>query len=156
MEEIIKYLEIETSIFNTGHNNFAYRSIGEFILKNGICYSQISKKKYPKGATKQCFRNAYKLAERDDGLTYVEGYALTSNIPIPLMHAWVVDKDGAVIDNTWRPVGVEYFGVPFDIQYVNKIIFEREKYGVIDCWEIGWPLLTGKHIYKGNGKITIK
>lgn len=50
---------------------------------------------------KACWGNAYRLA-RDTGWDYVCGYACAdADLPIPIMHAWVVDADGYVVDPTW-------------------------------------------------------
>lgn len=54
----------------------------------------------PKGRLKECFRNAWLLAEANPGeLTYVEGYATSLAV---CHHAWVIDPDGKVQDPTWR------------------------------------------------------
>jgi len=95
------------------------------------------------GEIKECFMNAYHCAERHN-LLYVEGYA---HSVIPTMHAWIADETGNAFDPTWKKMGEEYFGVVFPLEYVNKIIFARECYGVIDSWELGFPLLTGEHEY---------
>lgn len=96
---------------------------------------------YPKGTIKECFRNAYLLAV-EHNLIYYEGYAMGV---IPVLHAWCLDKDFHVIDTTWE-TGTEYFGVFFSIKYVSKVLLERKSYGVIDNWEMKWPLLRGGHI----------
>jgi len=87
------------------------------------------------------------LATENPDYTYVEGYAFGI---IPIVHAWVVDSNGTVVDNTWREDLVEsedraYLGIPLKLSYVNKVIVRREKFGVLDCWELEWPLMTGEH-----------
>ena len=121
---------------------FKYNSIEVFVLKNGKRMGQRSERSdnFPKGTIKECFRNAYLLAVEHD-LTYCEGYAMGI---IPTLHAWCLDKDGHVIDITWKD-GIEYIGVMFSTKYVNKILLERKSYGVIDNWEMEWPLLRGEH-----------
>ncbi len=48
----------------------------------------------------QCFANCYALAfELPDEVTYVEGYALHSLIPVH--HAWLELADGTIVDPTW-------------------------------------------------------
>jgi hypothetical protein len=97
------------------------------------------------GAAKECFMNAYRLAEGSD-LIYVEGYATSV---IPVLHAWVLDPrpndSGKIIETTWENPGEEYFGVAMPMDYVRKVLLARKFYGVLDCYEIGFPLLTGEH-----------
>jgi hypothetical protein len=120
---------------------FKYSSIEEFVLKHGKIMGTRSKESnnYPKGTPKECFRNAYLLAVEYD-LIYCEGYAAGV---IPVHHAWCFDK-GKVIDTTWED-GEEYIGVFFSTKYVSRILLERNSYGVIDNWEMKWPLLRGEH-----------
>ena len=80
---------------------------------------------------------------RETGLSYVEGYAHSI---IPVLHAWVTDGKNA-LDPTWDN-GKKYYGVIFPFWYVTKILLKRKAYGVIDCWELDFPLLTGKDNYK--------
>lgn len=71
------------------------------------------------GTPKQCFDNAYKLASRRSDLRYVEGWALGI---IPVHHAWCVDAEGNVIDNTWRShgfMGASYFGMVVGLNVVK-------------------------------------
>lgn len=62
------------------------------------------------GPLGDCYRNAWELSL--DGLHYVEGYAMLGSIGFPIEHAWCVDDDGRVYDNTW-PAGHDYFGMAF-------------------------------------------
>jgi hypothetical protein len=53
-----------------------------------------------RGYAKECFGNcAIHVITQDTDLTYVEGFASWSMMPVA--HAWLVDKDGNVIDPTW-------------------------------------------------------
>jgi hypothetical protein len=43
-----------------------------------------------------------------------EGYAIKDRRMLMLVpHAWVLDDEGRVVDPTWGPPGVAYFGVVF-------------------------------------------
>lgn len=136
-----EYLTAIDQMMRDHSKNPSITTLHGFILRHGRDF-QITKKSFPKlGKMKQCFMNAYKLADRDHTLTYVEGFA---NGIIPVHHAWCVDRHDNVVDPTWRD-GQDYFGVPFQLRAVVEGILRREAYGsLIDDWEAGWPLLTGK------------
>lgn len=62
----------------------------------------------------QCYLNARRLVKRrPEDFTYVEGIALLNDDGIWRGHAWCIDNEGYVVDNTWNPVGLRYIGVPF-------------------------------------------
>jgi hypothetical protein len=119
--------------------DYKYSSVEEFVLKEGRFMGQRSPKsdEYPRGTPKECFRNAYNLCHK---LRYCEGYARYALSVIPLQHAWLLDSDGNVIDTTWA-AGEEYFGLEFPTEFVIKTVLSRGSFGVIDNWEMRWPLL---------------
>ena len=59
-----------------------------------------------------------------------------------VMHAWVTDPhhSGVAQYPTWR-AGREYFGIPFRLDYVLRMFEKTGHPGVLDVWELGWPLL---------------
>lgn len=143
--EFVGYLEGMVDIISGMHRKkpLSYCCMEDFVLKNGQFYAdKVPSEDVPRGELKQCFANSQKLAEKQ-GLRYVEGYA--SGI-LPVIHAWVISEDGKVIDPTWE-FGEFYFGVVFPIWYLRKVNLLRGSYGVLDAWDIGWPLLTGEHKY---------
>jgi len=90
--------------------------------------------KGPRGQQGACYMNAGRMvlnSSADEGLTYVEGYMTVYGIPIE--HAWVVDKSGAVIDPTIKPDdnGHAYFGVPFTTDYVRETALRTGMWGII-------------------------
>jgi hypothetical protein len=91
-----------------------------------------------------CGRNASRLALRDPELTYVEGFAVP-NFFIGqvnyLGHSWVADPEGRVIDPTWPEGGSEYFGVPFETDYVRGIGKGKPISTLLDRWWDEFPLL---------------
>jgi len=77
---------------------------------------------------KECFYNAQTLAMTFPNLTYYEGHATGSIIPVP--HGWVVDErhPDVVIDPTWvdletvdggRPAP-DYFGMPIPTEFISQ------------------------------------
>jgi hypothetical protein len=77
---------------------------------------------------------------------YVEGLAYCGLIPT--LHAWCVDADGNVYDPTWRwgtgHYDVEHgelLGVPMSLDFVRETVLTRERYGVLDNFEQGYPVL---------------
>lgn len=75
----------------------------------------------------QCYRNSALLMMNDE-FTYCEGYALKPGL-IPLEHAWLLDRDGLVIDPTW-PEECEYFGVPMKDEFVLEMATSIQHYGI--------------------------
>lgn len=82
------------------------------------------------GPQHMCYMNAGRMAIADPDLTYVEGYASVHGVPIE--HAWVVDKDGKVLDPTIRNADgiVAYYGVPIDPEFLTKFLTETGYWGV--------------------------
>lgn len=67
-----------------------------------------------KGQVGRCFWHAFQLAlQHPERFTYVEGYAFNGR-PIPIHHAWCVDKGGNVVDPTWNVAATSACaGIPF-------------------------------------------
>ena len=76
---------------------------------------------------------------------YVEGFALPTRGSLAVLHAWVMDprQPGLAYDPTWS-AGLEYFGIPFQLDYVLRMHAKIGHPGVLDLWELGWPLLRGE------------
>lgn len=95
----------------------------EFLLRNGrLFYSQPKPRRYKMRTPKYCFYNARMLAKRSHGaLGYAEGYLASPGLPLLIHHAWCVDADHRVIDNTLqdrntdesRSATAQYFGMVF-------------------------------------------
>lgn len=116
----------------------------DLVLQHGIeCKPQLLPAKYKRGKIKECFNNALDLATRYPAeLTYVEGFA--SGL-IATHHAWCIDKNRNVIENTWPDGnGKEYFGIPLKLKWVIDTVCKKKTYGVLENWEQDFPLLTGK------------
>ena len=71
---------------------------------------------------KMCYWNCIYVASKEKDLTYYEGYAAAF---IPMNHAWLVTKDGRVVEPTLVtltkvPPIIEYFGMPIPIELAKK------------------------------------
>lgn len=122
-------------IFSTMNKRegYKYSSSEDLVLKQGKFFTPEKRPDDIKlGPKKECFANAAKLALERSDLTYVEGYAMVNDrLPLPIAHAWCVDKKGRVVDNTWENPGVAYFGVPFKTSYLAKKLSETGVYGIL-------------------------
>ena len=75
-----------------------------------------------RGRQKQCYENAYALLAQHPTLTYCEGFVLAEGVRIPVEHAWCIDEEGNVVDNTLRDPSIAYFGIPFDREWAQQQI----------------------------------
>lgn len=79
-----------------------------------------------------CFANAARLTLERDWF-YVEGYASSEDVGVPLLHAWNVTKGGKLVDATWRkPEKTEYFGVAFNRADMGRWLSKQKHYGLLD------------------------
>ena len=118
--------------------------LAKLIISRGVeGRGQALPQKYRAGEMKQCYRNAAHLAQEHRELTYVEGYA--SSI-IPTEHAWCIDEEGNVIDNTWifdevLPEDQTYIGLAFDTKFLTVAILEQGYYGILsEFWRSGYTI----------------
>lgn len=129
--------------------DWRYCCFEELVLSHGRKFDQIIRrpKWIKKGVIKECFSNCLKeLMRYPDRLVYCEGYATGV---IPVHHAWLL-YEGKVIDPTWDGRDIikdhtEYFGIPFNYNYVLRVATETGYYGVIDNFTQRFPLLSGEH-----------
>lgn len=151
-------------------DGLAYSSHADFLLREGRSFTpqtwaEANKDgEYEQGKLRECYKNALELVLQHPDLTYVEGYAYGSILPV--QHAWAVDRDGKVIDPTWSRLEGdlsekrEYFGVPFSRDYVLHTVLENEVYGVFGDFNIDIyrePLPDDAKVKVGRkGRIWIK
>ena len=132
--------------------NMLYKSIYHFVLECGRHYK--IRESYPEELRKipfmagRCFANSQELIRSFPAidLTYVEGYASVEEegecIIISGLHAWLLDGDQKVIDPTFPDEGIEYYGVPFNWDYVEEVTSQQPGASVINQ-SPGFPLLAG-------------
>lgn len=124
------------------HTINGYRSIMDFVARNGRSFEPTNTlpNNVRRGIPRQCFANAARLVMRRPGFIYCEGYGLTL---IPVMHAWVIDGNGRVIDPTWtgQTIASEYFGIAICTDFLRRTLAEQKHFGLIDAWESGYPMI---------------
>ena len=152
MKELMAYMKMVVKARKSQKTDLKYSCFEDFVLANGREFKiEPGPVKFRMGEARQCFMNSFHLSQipREPSLIYCEGFAMGV---IPLLHAWCVDSNGNVYDPTWNPIGTAYFGVPFDEKFVMKTALARRKFGLIDDWQDGFPLLLGGEdfLYKGE------
>jgi hypothetical protein len=136
-KELKTYLQTITKMRGKSESmqGWKYTSIEDMLVQEGKFFTPPATSALPdgvhKGPNKNCYGNAANLAIENPSYTYVEGFAMTNLVPFPFGHAWVVDNNGAVIDNTWETPGTSYFGIPFTTDYLLKTLDKRQVYGMI-------------------------
>ena len=112
-----------------------------FVLKHGQSFTGSKRPKGIRRSTpKACFRNAALLTFAGKG-DYYEGYVVCNQLPLPILHAWVV-KDEQVIDTTLKdPQVYEYLGIKFSEEQLQIELLRNKVYGLLDIGMINRTLL---------------
>ena len=146
MKEMLQYLKAivvtQSRIYNK-REGYQYRSVEHLILERGFAFTEIHQD--PSVYTERndsgyCYANCLHAMVAETGLIYCEGYVAGI---IPVLHAWLITKDGTVIDPTWHQekLSMAYYGIPFSYNYALKETLKAERYGLLDAHEQGWPLV---------------
>ena len=119
-----------------------YYGLYDFVLQEGRFFSLRPRTgDTQREAAGESFVNAVMNAAAKE-LEYVEGYAVRESFSSPVLHAWNSDADGFVVDTTWQPLGIAYFGVVIPRAVVLATRDARVPIGSsIDNWRQHWPLL---------------
>jgi hypothetical protein len=122
------------SEFLSAQDAISKLSFASFLLDNGQLYKPAPlEKDITVGEPRECYKNATMLAVEHPGkYVYCEGYAVCDGIPIPIEHAWVIDRtrNNVVVDNTWTDYkGVAYFGVEIELESLIARLSEQGIYG---------------------------
>jgi hypothetical protein len=109
-----------------------YGEVTKFILDHGSLMTEFSPQhaEFPRGPMGECYSNAGRAAS-GTRLRYVEGYAVPSTIPFPMMHAWLIDEEGRIIDPTWESAAA-YYGVVIPTATMWEILMRTEVWGIFD------------------------
>jgi len=150
MNPVIEYLEKVVSDVG-GELKPPYENFHHFVLANGREYRAIALLRQYKsffGELGCCYSNTLTLVRcYPSNLTYVEGFAAVRDdhqISVHWgLHAWAADGNGNAVDTTWDDT-VDYFGVPFRLDYVWDVYKRRKETGVIDNWNEKFPLLKDR------------
>lgn len=138
---IREFIEHTASFINSKPNP------NTFLLEHGRAWRAAKlPKKYKRMEMRQCFKNSAQLALERPELTYVEGLAWGV---IPVEHAWCVNRDGVVVDPTWRdPEVCQYFGVAFTKKYLRRQLLKTGWYGMIFTYWNDFELVMGSHDFQ--------
>ena len=113
-----------------------YKSLQGLVLAHGRAFLDKSPEAIRQGRIKACYENCYKMAIADESLTYCEGYAWSNESLFLVPHAWLLDREGRVIEPTpiWseRAAHAAYFGIPFALEYVCDMVERNKEYGILE------------------------
>lgn len=88
----------------------------------------------------QCYHNAVKVVIGRDNLSYVEGFVVDEESPIPIKHGWVETADGTIWELTFpedRIEGCVYFGVEYPTADVTEAALAHEAVYPMAAFENG-------------------
>jgi hypothetical protein len=149
VQEMKTYLEdMRVMRRSMGNALPGYTGAEDFVLQHGREQVPVNLPKgVRRGTPKACYNNAFDLVMRHPKkYVYCEGFAYVCVLPVH--HAWVapVGDLTKAIDVTWgKELQGVYIGVPFKTDFVRRVA-QKSRHGfcMLDRWEDGWPLLTGK------------
>lgn len=122
-------------INNTYSGPFGVLPLSRFLsIRGERIMGEALPRNFRRGAPRECFRNAWKLALTHD-MEYWEGHAWDPALGcIPFHHAWCRGSSGReVIEPTWHNgANVLYFGVHVPTTVLSQSLEETQTFGILD------------------------
>lgn len=87
--------------FRGPREGWKYSSYPELVYDVGTSFEHIEPLENEAAIPKACYDNALSWCLLNPGYFYVEGYAITDDIPLALNHGWIMDSGGRAFDVTW-------------------------------------------------------
>jgi hypothetical protein len=136
IEYLITTLQQRAELFTklNKNPNLLYKSVDGLVLAYGQPFTKQITSPF-KGEPKSCCQNCYQALYDFPELSYCEGFAMNNNIGIPIIHAWLVNKNLEVIDPTWTGEKFQnctYFGVVLTEDFVLEMTEKTERYGILE------------------------
>ena len=108
------YIEVMTPL-----PHWRYRCTSDFVMQHGALFESGAFPRSIRRRARQCYQNSLRHALANN-LSYVEGFAVNS-LGRDIRHAWCAEKfTGIAIDPTWSSLGLAYYGVAFDSEFVQR------------------------------------
>ncbi|MCG5062215.1 MAG: hypothetical protein KA714_30675 [Limnoraphis sp. WC205] len=133
-EQLLSHLKQNADNINSLYSRFPgkYKSNEALILDYGIAFENKSELSIL-GEPKACYQNCYEIMLNRPDLYYCEGYAIDDNLPLAVLHAWLVNDKGEVIEPTWLDERkAVYFGVVFNKDFVINMSTETKSYSILE------------------------
>lgn len=110
-----------------------YSAVSALLLEHGTQFTEFipDHDNFVRGMLGECYMNAGRVAHDRHDLRYVEGYAIPGTVPLPMMHAWLIDSEDRIIDPTWAD-GAGYFGLVIPRHTLAEITMRTGYWGVLD------------------------
>lgn len=114
-----------------------YSSIQRLVIEKGLAFDRKIESSFI-GKQGECYSNCFQMLLRHDKpeLYYCEGFANYGQLKVMVAHAWLIDREGNIIDPTWNKpesfIDPIYLGLVLDWDYAKKVAIETKIYGVLD------------------------
>ena len=138
IEQLKSFLEQQAQFARKVRPNrgWKYGGFEELVLDCGVemSFSPLPEN-IERGLPRNCYYNCFQLLKENLDLTYCEGYALHPGLPLPLIHAWLIDKDGKLIETTWDICDAAYLGIPFNTKWFIELLRSRNREDCLAVFE---------------------